>query len=106
MNFKNWVKSIQTAGYNGARTVYKIGYEFLKSGIQDQWDLWFYPRNVIKKPIGIPQLSDFAEKKISSISVEILLAKAGGIVRLGNFWSKLFFIIICLKNQKGLTYFG
>ena len=23
MNFKKWVKSIQTAGYNGARTVYK-----------------------------------------------------------------------------------
>jgi hypothetical protein len=22
MNFKKWVKSIQTAGYNGARTVY------------------------------------------------------------------------------------
>ena len=22
MNFKNWVKSIQTAGYNGARTVH------------------------------------------------------------------------------------
>ena len=25
MNFKKWVKSIQTAGYNGARTVYEIG---------------------------------------------------------------------------------
>ena len=24
MNFKKWVKSIQTAGYNGARTVYRI----------------------------------------------------------------------------------
>ena len=24
MNFKKWVKSIQTAGYNGARTVLKI----------------------------------------------------------------------------------
>jgi hypothetical protein len=24
MNFKKWVKSIQTAGYNGARTVHKI----------------------------------------------------------------------------------
>ena len=23
MNFKKWVKSIQTAGYNGARTVYE-----------------------------------------------------------------------------------
>jgi hypothetical protein len=23
MNLKKWVKSIQTAGYNGARTVYK-----------------------------------------------------------------------------------
>ena len=23
MNFKKWVKSIQTAGYNGAGTVYK-----------------------------------------------------------------------------------
>ena len=23
MNFKKWVKSIQTAGYNGARTVYR-----------------------------------------------------------------------------------
>ena len=23
MNFKKWVKSIQTAGYNGARTVFK-----------------------------------------------------------------------------------
>ena len=22
MNFKKWVKSVQTAGYNGARTVY------------------------------------------------------------------------------------
>ena len=34
MNFKKWVKSIQTAGYNGARMVYKcqkikeIGFEF------------------------------------------------------------------------------
>ena len=28
MNFKKWVKSIQTAGYNGARTVYKICYNF------------------------------------------------------------------------------
>ena len=25
MNFKKWVKSIQTAGYNGARTVLYIG---------------------------------------------------------------------------------
>ena len=25
MNFKKWVKSIQTAGYNGARTVYSTG---------------------------------------------------------------------------------
>ena len=25
MNFKKWVKSIQTAGYNGARTVDSIG---------------------------------------------------------------------------------
>ena len=24
MNFKKWVKGIQNAGYNGARTVYKI----------------------------------------------------------------------------------
>ena len=24
MNFKKWVKSIQTAGYNGARTVYGL----------------------------------------------------------------------------------
>ena len=24
MNFKKWVKSIQTAGYNGARTVYSF----------------------------------------------------------------------------------
>ena len=25
MNFKKWVKSIQTAGYNGARTVVCLG---------------------------------------------------------------------------------
>ena len=25
MDFKKWVKSIQTAGYNGARTVYGVG---------------------------------------------------------------------------------
>ena len=25
MNFKKWVKSIQTAGYNGARTVHTLG---------------------------------------------------------------------------------
>ena len=24
MNFKKWVKSVQTAGYNGARTVYNF----------------------------------------------------------------------------------
>ena len=27
MNFKKWVKSIQTAGYNGARTVYVLSFE-------------------------------------------------------------------------------
>jgi hypothetical protein len=27
MNFKKWVKSIQTAAYNGARTVYKDIYK-------------------------------------------------------------------------------
>ena len=26
MNFKKWVKSIQTAGYNGARTVLSVSY--------------------------------------------------------------------------------
>ena len=50
--------------------------------------MWFFLRNVIKKPIGILQLSDFDDKKISNISAEILLAKASGIVRLGNFLSK------------------
>ena len=31
MNFKKWVKSIQTAGYNGARTVdYKPGRVYTK----------------------------------------------------------------------------
>ena len=25
MNFKKWVKSMQTVGYNGARTVYTFG---------------------------------------------------------------------------------
>ena len=30
MNFKKWVKSIQTAGYNGARTVvYQLIYVFI-----------------------------------------------------------------------------
>ena len=29
MNFKKWVKSIQTAGYNGARTVYAFIQSFL-----------------------------------------------------------------------------
>ena len=28
MNFKKWVKSIQTAGYNGARTVYDCNLPF------------------------------------------------------------------------------
>ena len=38
MNFKKWVKSIQTAGYNGARTVFNI-YLPLQSGICrfDDW---------------------------------------------------------------------
>ena len=27
MNFKKWVKSIQTAGYNGARTLFKVKYK-------------------------------------------------------------------------------
>ena len=31
MNFKKWVKSIQTAGYNGARTVYNKAYGIYKS---------------------------------------------------------------------------
>ena len=39
MNFKKWVKSIQTAGYNGARTVYIL--VFL-SIIGENFDL-FYP---------------------------------------------------------------
>ena len=32
MNFKNWVKSIQTAGYNGARTV--VGFDVKKGKIR------------------------------------------------------------------------
>ena len=28
MNFKKWVKSIQTAGYNGARTVIEFSFDF------------------------------------------------------------------------------
>ena len=31
MNFKKWVKSIQTAGYNGARTVYNFEEELTAS---------------------------------------------------------------------------
>ena len=30
MNFKNWVKSIQTAAYNGARTVLYVRNEVFK----------------------------------------------------------------------------
>ena len=33
MSFKKWVKSIQTAGYNGARTVYNFGCEL------SRWDI-------------------------------------------------------------------
>jgi hypothetical protein len=32
MNFKKWVKSIQTAGYNGARTVNKFLVWYKKFG--------------------------------------------------------------------------
>ena len=45
MNFKKWVKSIQTAGYNGARTVYiyeqisKVLFPFRFSGNDNQSDM-------------------------------------------------------------------
>ena len=39
MNFKKWVKSIQTAGYNGARTVFEqYGLSFFM-----QWYIRFLP---------------------------------------------------------------
>ena len=38
MNFKKWVKSIQTAGYNGARTVDYVGFDAFRyvNGILEQ----------------------------------------------------------------------
>ena len=33
LDFKKWIKSIQTAGYNGVRTVYEPG-QSLQQGIQ------------------------------------------------------------------------
>ena len=39
MNFKKWVKSIQTAGYNGARTVFNIqawNYKIVKVLLETQ----------------------------------------------------------------------
>ena len=51
---------------------------------------------VIKKPIGILQLSDFAEKKIPSISAEVLNSKSKWHCA---FWTYVFFIII-FKNQE------
>ena len=35
MNFKKWVKSIQTAGYNGARTVVKACKQSIKESNDD-----------------------------------------------------------------------
>ena len=47
MNFKKWVKSIQTAGYNGARTVkYKKIYK--KAIIENNFERHF-ARNCVKK---------------------------------------------------------
>ena len=34
-DFKKWVKSIQTAGYNGARTIYKLEKKLLEKTILD-----------------------------------------------------------------------
>ena len=41
MNFKKWVKSIQTAGYNGARTVYTNQKHLLQFVLE--WYVLFIP---------------------------------------------------------------
>ena len=40
MNFKKWVKNIQTAGYNGARTVVRKGKMFQSHHSKMQKDGW------------------------------------------------------------------
>ena len=43
MNFKKWVKSIQTAGYNGARTVYDFFIDTTTDHLQGpSWQIGFF----------------------------------------------------------------
>ena len=61
MDFNKWVKSIQTAGYNGARTVYILGF----GSHQENWFLSFLQDNFL--PIPYPMNS---ENPVSLTSIQ------------------------------------
>ena len=53
MNFKKWVKSIQTAGYNGARTVCN---HILNNVVANESNLPFFCRSVLITYIPLPNV--------------------------------------------------
>ena len=84
MNFKKWIKSIQTAGYNGARKVFgqnvnipkwKGSLYFVNSTAYSSSktvQMWFYKVFIPFHIKNLPNLSEFLENKSDSLGADFM----------------------------------
>ena len=96
MNFKKWVKSIQTAGYNGARTVYIITVQILLVGHKISHLVLKLPEGQIKlyadwRAVDSPQKMN--ERRL----ILLLLITENNNKFIGLVFGRIYSTTICLK---------
>ena len=70
MNFKKWVNSIQTAGYNGARTVHENIIKSFQQRNDGRELYWKYPNPRYERNIKTPKSNQDADKKLYSVEFQ------------------------------------